>query len=149
MINAKNKIAILAYTAGLFDGEGCVSIVKCSSSSKQGFHLALTVRISNTNEWLINWLKMQFGGATCKMQTRPKNTKDCWQWVKSGAQARDFLVLILPYLFIKKPNAEVAIHFQNTKLRRPTKKHPISSSEWILQEADFILNKKYNQRGKV
>ena len=49
-MNAKN---ILAYSAGIIDGEGCISIYKHKSNAPRGFVFTLTVRITHTNEWLI------------------------------------------------------------------------------------------------
>ena len=57
------RTEILAYTAGIVDGEGSIHIFK--SKTKQGsagFKIEMRVSVSNTNEYLCQWLKMQFGG---------------------------------------------------------------------------------------
>ena len=47
----------LAYTAGIIDGEGCICL------DKHGKHgIELKVSVGNTKEWLLQWLKMQYGG---------------------------------------------------------------------------------------
>ena len=54
-LNLANKLngkLLLAYIAGIIDGEGCIMI-----------HSNLVrVAVKNTNEWLIKFLKMNFGG---------------------------------------------------------------------------------------
>ena len=147
MLNGKN---ILAYAAGIIDGEGCICIYKHRKrkDTKHGYIFALTVRVTNTNEYIINWFKMQFGGGICKMADRTsRGYKDCWQWAISGKKASDFLKLIEPYLLIKYPQAELAIAFQTKKSRRPTIGKCTTDSEIVLQEADYILAKEMNKRG--
>lgn len=148
MLNAKY---VLAYAAGIIDGEGCISIFKHRKrrDTKHGYIFALTVRVSNTNEYIINWLKMQFGGGICKMADRTsKGYKNCWQWSLSGKKASDFLKLVEPYLLIKHPQAEIAIAFQVKKsTRRPKKGNPTTDEEIMLQEADYILTQSLNKRG--
>jgi hypothetical protein len=117
----KGKLA-LAYTAGFFDGEGCISITKRKTKTINGYSYQLFVSVWSTDEWVIQWLKMQYGGSTL---CRPANgnKKPIYKWCLASNKACPFLSQILPYLNLKRPQAEMALAFQtkNTKLRKTEK----------------------------
>lgn len=105
---------LLAYTAGIIDGEGCISICQHKNKTKRGFSYALTVSVWSTDEWLVQWLKMHYGGSVVprKFEIQAKR-RTIWKWSVYANKAKDFLQLILPYLYLKRPQAELAISFQN------------------------------------
>ena len=141
----------LAYAAGIVDGEGSI----CFTSPKGGnypYH-GLRVSVTNTNEWLINWFWFSFGG---KIYIKPahRGRKVCYQWQIWGKSALDFLKVIVPFLQIKRPQAELAIAFQERKEARLRKPRQIGSwrfrrteEEQALDEVDAMLMAKYNHRG--
>jgi len=117
--NMSNK---LAYTAGIFDGEGSILISvnrphpKRETINPQHY---LTACLGNTNRPLIDWLKSEFGGHIVKGGNRQaKRQQEYWIWSISSCQARDFLTLIYPYLRIKKEQARLGIEFQNRRLKK-------------------------------
>jgi|GEM_PF-2455692 len=118
----------LIYIAGLFDGEGCIII----GAEKDTPSYFLQVSVNNTNESLILWLKSLFGGYINVIHSKSINHKDVHHWVLLREQAEKFLLLILPYLKIKKPQAELAISFQENKGGRKGK--PVSSDLIVVRE---------------
>ncbi len=135
---------VLAYAAGIVDGEGCISLSKRTSKGyKAGYQLRLAVSVGNTNEWLIQWFKIQFGGYVVFTLEKRKERKDKWQWHIVDGKAAEFLKLILPYLQIKRPQAEVANVFQREKHYGR-----IGKEEAVIKEAQRILMQSYNKRGK-
>jgi len=91
----------LAYIAGYFDGEG--NIKHDSSQQKSG--TSWGVSITNTVPDVIYKLESMFGGRVrvienggYKFKLRPWKFKTLYRWVAYGADARRFLILILPYL---------------------------------------------------
>lgn len=139
-----NKL-ILAYTAGIVDGEGSISLSKRTSREyKSGYQLRLAVCVANTNEWLVQWFKMQFGGYVNCTREKRENRKDRWQWMIVDGKAAEFLKSILPYLQIKRPQAELAIKFQDEKHYGH-----INEKEAAIKEAQRILMRTYNKKGKL
>lgn len=132
-----------AYVAGLIDGEGNISLIRRTDARyKTGYQVKLAIGISNTNEWLIQWLKVQLGGSiSCKSDKR-KNRKAVWQWQLTDRKASGFLELVLPYLQIKRPQAELALKFQ--KARRYGH---LTEKQAVLQEAQRIIMQAYNKKG--
>ena len=133
---------LLAYTAGIIDGEGCICISTHKNDTKRGYSYQLFVTVKSTNEWLIHWLKMQYGGILGSQKGKGKFS-DTWTWTLSSNKAMEFLKLISSYLYIKRPHAEIAIAYQSRQHNR-TK----SDDEVALFEAERILLSKLNHRGK-
>lgn len=130
----------LAYMAGIVDGEGSISLVLMKKT------LTLVVQVTNTNEWLIQSIKMCFGGAVrlAKPLQPEKNWKPTYRWVVTSMQALEFLKLVYPYLRLKKSQAEIAIKFLEL---RGTKGRWLSEKEKTIAEAQRIVMSKLNKRG--
>lgn len=106
---------LLAYVAGIIDGEGCIGI-KTNGSQKTGAKFVIRVSIGHTSEWLISMIHMQFGGSLYLKYAGSEHHKPAWGWELSSRKAESFLKLILPYLQIKRPQAELALSFQHRKV---------------------------------
>ena len=95
----------LAYIAGLFDGEGSISVYKERTTS---YRLArIHVDLQNTNVAIVKYLKDYFGGYF-RVRILPSG-KPCGVWMVSCKKAIDVLGQLLPYLRIKKEQARLAI----------------------------------------
>lgn len=105
----------LAYFAGLFDGEGSISIakVKCTRirNPSVSFYYRLQVCLVNNDRPVVEWLKSQFGGSICVRNMKGARMEThCWSCCCQ--QGLRFLQQVFPYLHIKRRQAEVAIKFQ-------------------------------------
>ena len=112
---------ILAYAAGFFDGEGTIGINAQKPNEKNGRTLtmySLKIDIRNTNKEVLVWFKKNFNGnikyySIEQLRGSTYNSgKPQWRWNISSNQAKDFLEAILPYLIVKRKQAELAITFQ-------------------------------------
>lgn len=109
------KVAILAYIAGILDGEGCITIIRQKRKSyKLGWQYQLRIIVSNADRWLCYFLKQEFGGSVQECFS-PTNTK-MYRWYLTSRKALNFLEAVLPYIHIKKSQAEVAIEFQKQRI---------------------------------
>jgi len=100
-------VADLAYLAGIIDGEGCISLSKSHKNDRYYYRLQLT--ITNTSAELKQWLEDKFGGRIRTSYARSNNRSDILHWTVSGNQCQWLLRQVLPYLIIKKPQAELAL----------------------------------------
>lgn len=103
----------IIYLAGLLDGEGCIYISKYKRKGKQNYYYLMRVVISGTSRELMLWVYSIFGGCFCKdchlpRKNRAVNFKIQW----GDNKACELLKLVLPYLKLKRPEAELAISFQ-------------------------------------
>jgi hypothetical protein len=105
----------LAYLAGLFDGEGTVTI-----GATAGRYFNVQVVITNSDARLMEWLA-GFGGSVSK---KPKigsfsgSAKLVFRWVLYADNAATFLQAVRPYLRMKGEQADVAFAFRKL-VRRP------------------------------
>lgn len=96
-----------AYIAGIFDGEGCVSLWLRRKRT-----VAVSVMITNTDANLINWLHEKLGGNVWT-RTRTGKYKTVYRWdVRGGRSAIEFLSRIRPYLIVKAKQADIAMRWK-------------------------------------
>lgn len=108
-----------AYTAAIIDGEGSISLtVHTTRKTKTGRPATapkLVVQVANTSELLIDWLRQTWHAGTKTVSYRPKrpNHKLAYSWRLRGATAAKILREVMPYLVVKKPQAELGVHAQS------------------------------------
>ena len=128
---------LYAYVAGIIDGDGHIGIYRINTAKQKRF--AIRVTVGTTSEWLSQFLQFHFGGST-HISPRPEH-KSIWFWAVSAKKAEQVIELLLPYLQLKRPQAELALSFQHRKHPRHT---PLPDAERALEETDRILMHKYN-----
>lgn len=104
----------IAYLAGFFDGEGCVSILRFAEKRRAATYFAyrLQVRIGNTNLEVLEWIQSKFGGTIYdQVRSVPGNRKPFWAWHTSGHKAKTFLEMIEPFVIVKRRQIQVALQF--------------------------------------
>lgn len=116
--NQNLSVADLAYFAGLFDGEGSVILCKQPRPTPKRQTYFLSASLANTHLPTLQWVRELWGIGTIRPMKRYKESwKPRWQWVATSNQALYVLRLILPFLKIKKQEAEIGIAFQEFKLK--------------------------------
>lgn len=110
-----------AYIAGFFDGEGTITLRKARRKTDPSrYSISPFLIVGNTHEGVINWLRETTGIGIVYGGTKP--FKDywarTWRWQVISNQARVLLVDLLPYLIIKKEEAEIVINFPKMEKRR-------------------------------
>ena len=129
----------LAYLAGLFDGEGSVNIFKQPNKKERitPRHF-LEIGIINTHKGVLQWVLETFGGRF-GLEQDPARHHRTWRWRASSSEACDVLLAILPYLRVKKEQAELAIDFQKRIQSFKAGKHnPITQEEIDWRESQRI-----------
>lgn len=111
-------IAQLAYLAGILDGEGCFIIGCYAFSKKTGVpHFHTTIQVTSTDKVLIEWLVDNFGGklSTYTAKQMANNCKRIpFRWTIYSDRVKHLCECTLPYLVIKKDQAQIMIDMRNT-----------------------------------
>lgn len=95
----------IGWFAGMFDGEGCLSL-----NLQKNSRFLLGVSVTNTNIESLELFQLQFGGRVAQHSGR-----SCWRWRLSGRdKTKAFLETILPYLVIKKKQAQLVLDYLST-----------------------------------
>ena len=97
---AKISETDIAYVAGFFDGEGCISIGKNGS---------VELRIVNTAKNVLIRLQKLFGGSITNRTQKANKTQYAYSFY--GEKAIEFIILIKPYLIEKLPQAETILEY--------------------------------------
>lgn len=105
---------ILAYAAGLIDGEGSISI-RARPSRRS---LYVVISIANTDQRMTDWLRTQFGGTVGRSHQNPeRGWRPQWTWQLLGGAVCQLLEAVQPWLIVKGEQARVALGFE--QLRTP------------------------------
>lgn len=138
------KRDLLSYVAGIIDGEGCIGVHKERKYQSGTTKYRMRVIVGNCDKRLVVFLRNNFGGSISNRNTRG-NRQVAYAWELSANQAKRFLDMILPYLFLKKDQAKAAIEFQGNGL--PMRK---ATPEEASKRSLLILKlRRLNQVGKI
>jgi hypothetical protein len=137
----------LAYTAGLLDGEGCITAV-APGVRPNGRSVAPRVRIMvymTTPEVLV-WLRDVYGGTFRERKSRQPRQKPVHVWCIEGKRAGVLLDFLLPYIKVKGAQAKVAIEFYKLQLPYTTGMKPPPQHHERLRELKTEMLR-LNKRG--
>lgn len=107
-----------AYLAGFMDGEGCIHISRGYDKKGISVSCIYTLRVliaqagEKGKEILTYWQEKVGLGIVVNQDRKNDKWKSSHTWIISTNHAAAFLASILPYLIIKKEEAEIAIKFQ-------------------------------------
>lgn len=100
-----------AYLAGLFDGEGCIYMQERLQPGQTRFSYTIGIQLSMTDPSAVRLFHQAFGGRFYNMAGRKAWHRPLWSWWLGMRGASDFLHSMLPYLQVKKPQAQLALEF--------------------------------------
>ncbi len=99
----------LAYLAGYFDADGCVTVQLRRVAS-----VTVSCRITSVNREMIDWFQSSFGGwVACQRQPR-QNRREAFSWGLDHVSCIPFLEAVIPYLRLKRAEAEIALELQRS-----------------------------------
>jgi hypothetical protein len=109
----KLKKVELAYVAGIIDGEGSICVFEHYHKNSNGNRyqrMVLRLQVANTDIGLITWLVDLFGGVVAE-KMRPQIAIGIWkpayEWQSGYQNGARVLELVLPYLRVKRRQAEL------------------------------------------
>lgn len=115
----------IIWFAGLFDGEGCISIERHRPRAKSGersMKYRLKVRVNMAHIDTMERIHKTFGGSLGirkRYSKRREANQGCWSITSD--KAIDLLKVLYPYLFTKKLDADLAMEFgELLKLQKNT-----------------------------
>ena len=139
--------ALLAYSAGIIDGEGTITLVGYKGRYKgqlsKSVKYQICIIVTHTDSNLVNFLKVNFGGVLTKLKIRP-GCRQTWRWHISSRKAAKLLFDLKPYLLVKLPQAELALAFNVRRLSGI--KGQNNNKRIVLDQADKILMLSLNKR---
>jgi len=118
-----NRYELLAYLAGLVDGEGAISISKRTDSkdaSRRHPRYYPRIWLKNKNKEVIILLKKVFGGCIWREDISCGGKggfrkSELWVWERKSDKVFEIVKSLYPFLIIKKPQANIILKFEKVK----------------------------------
>ena len=126
-----------AYFAGIFDGEGTIGICH-SNKHRKSRQLQIAVGQTIKGYPVLRRLEEKFGGGIYPGIR-------CKRWCINGKKAGDFLALVLPYMLIKRDEAELALEFERERLTRGYRR--LGPADICMQERYEVMMKRLKLKG--
>lgn len=111
----QDKKTKLAYAAGFLDGEGCIKIAKRNPRNGRSANYSLLVSITQKDGRPVDWLFGNFGGVVYLKNKKTDGSNWIYEWRSTDTGAYKFLKSVVPFLLVKKEQAELAIQFQERR----------------------------------
>lgn len=102
--------AEIAYLAGFFDGEGCVSIIHTPARGEHYYEVRVSANQVDPSPLYV--MQRRFGGRLIPLATKP-GLRQQYGWIVTGPRGRAALEAMLPFLIVKRTQAILAMQFQD------------------------------------
>ena len=144
--------------AGFIDGEGCITLSKLYRPNKTKtsveFQPVVQIGMADTpqNKKVLKLLKEEYGGYYAEYARKKLVHRDTVFWRVTDNKATILLEDILPYLIIKREQAEIVIRFSKLKTDRKSQgrnKKPLSSEEKSERDHLVLSIRLLNQKGPI
>ncbi|MFH1473645.1 MAG: hypothetical protein ABIE55_02005 [Candidatus Aenigmatarchaeota archaeon] len=140
-----NKVKIpkdlKGYIAGIVDGEGHVFITFTRTQN-----YLCGVDVMNTDKRVLEFFVKYFGGNILLRKRAKPNHKDSYRWQCFGSKAAKLCRCILPYLIVKRKQAELLLEFSKTLRKGPNENYKLSkkveNKRKMLIKKIKVLNKR-------
>ena len=120
------KRADIRYLAGLFDGEGSISVLHHNTKGGKKY-LIVSLQLSMTDKESVKLFSSRFGGWFGVLNRKTKRHIEVFKWCVSGVEAATpALKALLPHLRVKNKQAALALEF----LRTVHSNRRVSDKEW-------------------
>jgi hypothetical protein len=141
-----------AYIAGIIDGEGCIIINRTKTNKIDGYikpyKYALHIKVRTCDNIITPNLKQKLKiGSLHICKAYKKNHRISYEWHTASNNALKVLIILLPYLKLKKKQAKIGIKYQKSKKHTTHSGKALSEESYKFQQKCYKQLKKLNKRG--
>ena len=131
---------LYAYTAGLIDGEGYISLLPVW----KGNGYCAVVKVASVDPYMTVFLHENFGGNLGKPRIHKPPQKPSRQWaLRNGKRVHEFLTNIYPYLRVKREQAETVMAYVESF----SQNSPRNEKVWAEKRVFYDKLRRLNKRG--
>lgn len=147
------SLSMASYLAGLIDGEGCLSLTKMQSNTRdrRGFHYAARLAINMTGTFLEGLYERIPIGHHIQCGKRSSSRKPNWKpissWYWGAKHLRILLPQIYPYLILKKPQGALLWDYMVIAMHFPRGIPEYYEAYKMAQDEIFEKMRRLNKRG--
>jgi len=129
-----------AYTAGLIDGEGYISLLPVW----KGHGYCAVVKVSSVDPFMTTFLYENYGGNLGRLRIHKPPQRPSRQWtLRNGRRVHEFLTNIYPYLQVKKAQADVVMEYVESFSQNSLRNETV----WAQKRVFYDKIRKLNRRG--
>jgi hypothetical protein len=133
------NLAERAYTAGIIDGEGTITL---SRKHRNNTH-SPEITVANTDLRLLEWLKKRLGGLIKKKVRKLPQHNQAYTWIVRNDRAIEVMKEIEDFLIIKRKHSELITR----KYKACTPRNGKYTEELLSKKMELIAEiKKLNSR---
>ena len=121
-----------SYAAGLFDGEGSITLTRKRKVDK---FRTVCVSISSTSYELLQFMIDNYGGHIIKKKKYQDHHKQAWSWKLERVKAISFIKKIYPYMIEGKKKGRASLVIQ--KYKKVTTRGGKYSDEMYQRKIEF------------
>lgn len=119
---------MMAYIAGLIDGDGHIGIRKTEKGLKP------LIQLHNSMRQMPEYLKKIFDGTIAFDKPKKEGNRTIWKWMLQGKEGcRGFIEKVMQYLILKQDSAKEILEFLNV---------PVEGKDYYQSSKDLNLNRK-------
>jgi hypothetical protein len=149
----------LAYMAGIVDCEGSLCIYRVNPAKYNRYqspNFRSVLNISNTKKELFDWIEQHFANMNHKSKKHKRSIfkkngvheRYIYEWVVQGIRLVDLCTQLLPYLVLKKRQAELILQFRATYTQKGFGAHtPLDPETMAIREDIRIEMCRLNAKG--
>lgn len=135
------------YCACAIDGEGCIQLGRAVKVRGNPNYEA-GVSVTNTSMDFLSWLKRKTGlGRIQPVGEAKKGHKQVFAWSLYVHEIKPFLLLIMDYLVIKRPQAELLVEYIDGTRENAGRWNPLTLDESITKDLIWRELRELNKRG--
>lgn len=132
-----------AWAAGIFEGEGTVSICKGGRKSQTRERVSVT----NVDRQLLDAIHVAWPGGRMRcVGARSKNARDAWEWSISAEAAMRFLLDITPFLVTDRVRSKLGVYTEHFYTRMSGSRDDARRSRLLAIHQQM---RTLNRRGRV
>lgn len=139
-----------AWLAGVIDGEGAIYLSRVSDPrTRRGFMYVPVLSISNCDRFFLIRVGETIGEGTVQLAKRAtKRWKTKWVYAASAGVLRVILPQILPYLIVKRRQAQTALDYLTFIDQNPIYGSNEPTSEYYQKlDSFYLMMRELNEKG--
>ncbi len=142
--NAVGKICSVvdsSYIAGFLDADGAImASIESHPGKRFGFRVRVEVKITQQDREVLDWIQSVLGVGIVRVNRLSSDRQTFDLHIRDTEQVRFVIEMLLPYLHVKKQQAEIALKILNS---------PVESKEDLIKNAESAdALSRFNVRSK-
>jgi hypothetical protein len=136
----------IAYLAGVIDSDGCITIKRRRVKTAAQWNMQASIFVRQITDEAVTLLADTFGGRINKRPSGTPGGRDLYHWELDRIKAVAAAKKLLPYLRIKRRQAQILIEFGSFMADTPQRRR-ITHFKWSIDEPCYTVAQAVSLKG--